>query len=297
MNDEKWFWQIIDQSRNGKKKIDHGQQVGNLTRILSSLRPEEIVSFDSIFYDLLGRSHRSELWAAAFIINGGCSDDTFHYFRSWLIGQGESVYYNALSDPETLIAVVKPGEDREWEGLEYCAADAYEAITGREIHDPLAKSMNGKDVILGWKETDLPLMFPKLWKKFAAQFPHLDKGGSRTADPTRISVDYRATQIPDVSFWIERLRNKHHDVGGRSIDGDSIHLRHQVTGGGKGIAINHISQKDGRVVAEFENFEKRMSGIFLDLSLVMCDLDDARISTGRREYSATEWKKYLTTLL
>jgi hypothetical protein len=27
-------------------------------------------------------------WGAAYLANGGCSDDGFDYFRGWLIGQG-----------------------------------------------------------------------------------------------------------------------------------------------------------------------------------------------------------------
>jgi hypothetical protein len=30
------------------------------------------------------------MWVAAYLMNGGCSDDGFDYFRGWLIAQGRT---------------------------------------------------------------------------------------------------------------------------------------------------------------------------------------------------------------
>jgi len=100
--DEKWFWDIIDQSRGSTKKISHDRQIKNLTKVLSSLSGDEILQFNNRFHLLLKQCYTWDLWGAAFIINGGCSDDTFDYFRSWLIGQGKQAFYDAVADPETL---------------------------------------------------------------------------------------------------------------------------------------------------------------------------------------------------
>ncbi|WP_342210876.1 LysR family transcriptional regulator [Streptomyces sp. DH-12] len=42
------------------------------------------------------------LWAAAYVINGGCSDDGFDYFRGWLIAQGREVFERAVARPGAL---------------------------------------------------------------------------------------------------------------------------------------------------------------------------------------------------
>ena len=115
--DEEWFWDIIDESRGSKKKINHAKQIKNLIMVLSSLVPNEILQFNRRFHFLLKQSYRWDLWGAAFIINGGCSDDTFDYFRSWLIGQGKQAFYNSIANPETLRDILKPNEEYEWEGL------------------------------------------------------------------------------------------------------------------------------------------------------------------------------------
>jgi hypothetical protein len=50
-------------------------------------------------------------WGAAYLANGGCSDDGFDYFRGWLIGQGRKVYETVLADPDSLAAHAD-GRDR-----------------------------------------------------------------------------------------------------------------------------------------------------------------------------------------
>jgi hypothetical protein len=56
-----------------------------------------------------------DLWGAAYLINGGSSDDGFYYFRCWLVGMGKKVYENALANPDSLADVVTVGEEYEAE--------------------------------------------------------------------------------------------------------------------------------------------------------------------------------------
>jgi len=67
------FWSLIDTSRDeGQDDIE--RQIAVLTGVLEELRPEEIIEFDRIFREHLAMAYRWDLWAAASIINGGCSD-------------------------------------------------------------------------------------------------------------------------------------------------------------------------------------------------------------------------------
>ena len=38
------------------------------------------------------------LWDAAYLINGGCSDDGFDYFRGWLVDQGRETFERCLAE-------------------------------------------------------------------------------------------------------------------------------------------------------------------------------------------------------
>lgn len=78
-------------------------------------------------------------WAAAYVINGGCSDDGFEYFRGWLITQGREVFQQALSDADSLAdhppvqAAAAEWEDLECELTLGIAYDAYQRATGEPM--------------------------------------------------------------------------------------------------------------------------------------------------------------------
>jgi Protein of unknown function (DUF4240) len=104
--DTSQFWRLIEQSKT-ESGGNCTKQVEALTSILLELPAEEIEEFDIIFYRFHAQAYRNDVWAAAYIMNGGCSDDSFLDFRSWLIGQGEANYTAALRDPESLVSVVE----------------------------------------------------------------------------------------------------------------------------------------------------------------------------------------------
>lgn len=62
---------------------------------------ESIVDLYKHFYYYKNLSYTHEVWAAVYIMNGGCSDDCFSYFRNWLIFQGKQVFMKALKDPDS----------------------------------------------------------------------------------------------------------------------------------------------------------------------------------------------------
>ena len=88
---------------------------------------------------LLATSYRNSLWAAASLINGGCGDDGFEYFRGWLIVQGRELFEKSVADPDSLAdlpVIGPPTLDRpciECEETLYIAMRAYRAATGEEL--------------------------------------------------------------------------------------------------------------------------------------------------------------------
>lgn len=125
--DREGFWKLIEEAK-GASKGDVDQQLAALERALSHYAPDEILTFDRILHEFMSISYTNDLWAAAYIINGGCSDDGFDYFRGWLIAQGQDTFFRALGDPETLVDVVGTGEV-ELEELLSVAWTAYENRT------------------------------------------------------------------------------------------------------------------------------------------------------------------------
>ncbi len=156
------FWDLIEQSRHGAEDCD--EQAGKLKILLTALQPDDIQSFDRLFWDRLFESYRWDLWAVAYIINGGCSDDSFGDFRAWLIARGKEVYEAALQNPETAAKGVK-ADEAECEAITYAALYAYQEKTGEEMPVP---ELNFPEDPRGepWTEADLPQLYPKLWKRF-----------------------------------------------------------------------------------------------------------------------------------
>ncbi len=162
------FWQLVDESRN-QAQGDADEQIEVLRTILAELEPAEIVAFDRLFTEYWGRAYTWELWAAAYIIGGGCSDDGFMDFRGWLIAKGEKVYENALINPESLAEVVEDSdEDGQVEGFQYVASQAWEKKTGETSNEypELNVMLSPEPVGVAWEESDLEKRFPILYKKF-----------------------------------------------------------------------------------------------------------------------------------
>ncbi|MEI7687359.1 MAG: DUF4240 domain-containing protein [Planctomycetota bacterium] len=162
---EREFWSLFDTAReqagDAETYENDGPQI--LQELLEKLSAKEIESFNTIFNRKYYAAYRWDLWAAAYIIGGGCSDDGFMDFRSELISRGQAVYEAALKDPESL-ADVEPSVEG-LEGWQYVAGRAYTEKTGDELPD------NGErqaEEPMGerWDEDNVSDLFPRLAEKF-----------------------------------------------------------------------------------------------------------------------------------
>ncbi|MBB1193096.1 hypothetical protein DNC80_05350 [Flavobacterium sp. SOK18b] len=158
------FWQIIEVSKS-KSNGDYEKQQNELEKELLKLSGIEILEFDNKFRTLRGEIYSWDFWAAAYIINGGCSDDSFSDFRGWLIGQGKTIYNSAINDIETL-SILKETNNGDWEGLSYVPTDAYKKKTGRDIPEGIQENFEISGEEWEENENELKSKFPKLWKQF-----------------------------------------------------------------------------------------------------------------------------------
>jgi len=157
------FWTLIeatDAASGGEVELFSD----TLRRVLSPLTAEETVSFDTLFDQHLSRAYQWNLWGAAYLINGGCSDDGFVYFRAWLIMQGKAIYEKALADPDSLADVCdEPGVDAECEDVLYVAGELFEEKTGSEMEAGSGGHMETDEPEgARWEEGDLPRLLPRL---------------------------------------------------------------------------------------------------------------------------------------
>src|SRR5437773_8570912 len=137
MMDEEKYWQLIADSIVKCGEAQYCQEKF-LIEQLEKLLPKEIVGFrlrtDKLLYD----TYNSDMWCAGYIMNGGCSDDMFEYFRLWVISRGREVYENAKADPDSLVAVADikvPEGFFAFEPFWYVALKAFENRTGNNLYD------------------------------------------------------------------------------------------------------------------------------------------------------------------
>ncbi len=129
------FWELVENSIQNSTNED--EQEAYLIKALEKLTPYEIIGFRLMTDKLLYDTYTSHMWCAGYIMNGGCSDDGFEYFRNWVISCGKEVYYKAKENPDTLIDVIKDGDEDffEFESFWYVALQAFNNVTGLELYD------------------------------------------------------------------------------------------------------------------------------------------------------------------
>lgn len=95
------FWALIERaaevSEGNRKRFLHAV----LHYFKTSAGPER-VQMRRDFRQAMKAAHRWDLWGAAYILNDGCSDDGFIYFRAWLMTKGQECFEKALRDPDSL---------------------------------------------------------------------------------------------------------------------------------------------------------------------------------------------------
>lgn len=164
--DKAQFWTLIEESREGISDCE--EQSEKLTNLLAALPPQEIVGFAQQLHERLTEAYRWDLWGAAYLINGGCSDDGFEYFRGWVISQGQEFYESVLANPERAADKINNDADYfECEDILYASLQAYEKVTGREMPH---LDLKYPDEPEGdpWTEEDLDELYPSLSERFSA---------------------------------------------------------------------------------------------------------------------------------
>lgn len=121
---------------------------------------EEILAFHRIYRELLNELNQWSVWGAGYVINGGMSDDSFRYFRSWLIGKGQAVVDVALNAPDDLGPAIDTSEI-EVEALEYVALDL---LGSTEISE---ENFDGSPQGIPFDEDTVDQAYPKLAKRFS----------------------------------------------------------------------------------------------------------------------------------
>jgi len=143
--DHDTFWQIIDdaRARAGLGADDRGAEDDPLPDALTAvlverLSPDEILGFAGVADEVSEAAYAWPVWGAAYLIEGGCSDDGFMDFRDGLVLAGREVFTRTVADPDSLAelpTVVAMAGDEGWfgyESLDGLVGEAWSQATGHD---------------------------------------------------------------------------------------------------------------------------------------------------------------------
>lgn len=169
------FWGIIDTAVGD----DEPAQIKAMQTTFVTLSPDELIGFYLTYHVQRERAYSWDVWGAAYIANGGASDDGFEYFRDWLVSRGRKTFEAVLADPDSLADFVPISRRTvlEFEEFASIATDLWVAKTGKD-YDALSDirrqdiacrpgtsgSSTGKP--FDDDEAALAKRYPKLWKRF-----------------------------------------------------------------------------------------------------------------------------------
>ncbi|WNI19574.1 DUF4240 domain-containing protein [Actinacidiphila sp. ITFR-21] len=169
--DETEFWEIVDSTREAADG-DPEEHADLLVERLAQLDPDAVLDFARHFEIRFGRAFRWDLWGAADIMLGGADDESFDYFRCWLIAQGRHVFEGALAAPDDLAdlaADFDPEADGDAEDVGYAADEAYEQLTAMRLPDlglPEPDVPEGEPIDMD-DEKVMAEHYPRLWARFS----------------------------------------------------------------------------------------------------------------------------------
>ncbi|WP_431951232.1 DUF4240 domain-containing protein [Actinacidiphila sp. bgisy167] len=131
------FWQFIESARSSATIV--GRPLDEvLVGLLAERSPQEVLEYAERFDEVHDGLYRWDVWAAAYLIGGGCSDDSFIDFRAGVIALGREWYERVAAEPDSIAehpAVVEAIQDHRdetlfYEEMNYVGGGAFELLTG-----------------------------------------------------------------------------------------------------------------------------------------------------------------------
>jgi len=165
------FWALIEQTT--VHQADTEKQEAALREKLMALTSDDVARFGLAFDREMKRSYTWDLWGAAYVVHGGASDDSFHYFRQWLISKGQNIFETVLKAPDDLADLIAEpaGGPLEFEEFSYVASDVWGIKTNKDTVEmpfnsayALGDDPNGEE--FEEDDTHLAKRYPKLWARF-----------------------------------------------------------------------------------------------------------------------------------
>ncbi|MCG8638513.1 MAG: DUF4240 domain-containing protein [Desulfobacterales bacterium] len=159
------FWELIE-TAGQQSQGDMECKCAFVQKAVAAMPPDAAIAFSKYFDESMNRAYTWGLWGAAYVVNGGCGDDTFSDFRASLISRGKKAFESAIADPDSLADEAFDEEVWFYEGFQYAVHEGAEAAISPE--KLTVSAIPNEPSGTAWEEEPdvLKVLFPKLWKKF-----------------------------------------------------------------------------------------------------------------------------------
>ena len=160
------FWNVVERVHAAAPQ-DMPAKCRLLAEELHRMPADELLSFARHFGECYFKAYKWEVWGAAYIIHGGCSDDSFMDFRSTLISLGRRPFEAALRDADSLADFDINPEWACFEGYQYVPGKVWRE---RFNYDPPRDEEQNKHPAEptgeDWDDEEMTPRFPRLVVKY-----------------------------------------------------------------------------------------------------------------------------------
>lgn len=118
------YWGVIDDARFTTGN-DQEAMLRCVETTLAQLPAKEVAEWFSIHQEYLHLADCENTEKAISLCNLSFSDDSFLYFRGWLLSLGKDAFYSIMNNPEALSAYISASIDARFEGFVYPGSEVY----------------------------------------------------------------------------------------------------------------------------------------------------------------------------
>ncbi|MFG6416144.1 DUF4240 domain-containing protein [Roseateles sp. DC23W] len=163
------FWSLIEKARitEDKARIE-SPNIDLLNIAFSKLPAQARNDATCIFRLLLRDADRQALWQlCSLMIGQPCGDDSFEYFRRWLVLQGEYIYKRIVSEPDIMAELLRLEGNNSFEPFVESAGSIDEA----NFHnDKITADIHSQWSWTASSAKSIQQALPNTWKLLGARF-------------------------------------------------------------------------------------------------------------------------------
>jgi hypothetical protein len=167
------FWSLLERTRPADEDV--GAHAQAIIEALAADGVDAALAWARDLDEALDELDHWDVWGAAYLALGGCSDDAYEYARCWIVGRGSEAWARARDDADAFFASLfrdVANDDDAWarvaelgnldgEPLLYAGGIAHERLTGAWL--PARAPREGpRPRGEPWEESELPQRLPRL---------------------------------------------------------------------------------------------------------------------------------------